>query len=193
MQTNILPPQTTITAALPAGLNNIGDVDIASIAAGETHIGAFGGNTVSVDVAVAMTTAGLYAAGDFVGTDGVAVIFPDCVRLNAGMGVIQSVALIDYAKQAASLELWLFDTAVVPPADSAAWTVLDASVARLIGIVPFTTWYSSALNSVAVAPNVGIAFKTLAGSRRLYGCVVNRGAPTYASGDLIVRLIILQD
>lgn len=160
---------------------------------GEEHVGAIGGNTISVDVVPALTVAATYAANDYVGTSGVAMTFAGCARVNAGTGIIQSAVLVDYALQSIAAELWLFDTAPTPPADSAAWSISDAHAARCIGIVQFSTYFASALNSVSQAHNLGIAFKSAAGATALYGCLVTRGAPAYATGDLTVRLMILQD
>lgn len=161
--------------------------------AGENHIGSAGGNMVGVSATPTLTVHDSYASGDFVGTSGTAITFADCARLNGGTGIIQSATLVDYAAQAIACELWLFDATVTPPNDSAAWTISDADAAKCIGVIAFTNYYSSALNSVSVSGNVGIAFKTASAATALYGCLVTRGAPTYADGDLTIRLVVMQD
>lgn len=196
METNVLPPQTvvtSITGALPAGTNNIGDVDVLSVAAGETHIGALGGNTALITVTPTLTVHAGYVANDFVGTSATPMDFATAARINGGTGVIQSAMLIDYALQSVACELWLFDASVTPPNDSAAWTISDADALKCIGVIPFSTYYASALNSVAQAQNVGIAFKAGAADQSIFGCLVTRGAPAYADGDVSIRLVILQD
>jgi hypothetical protein len=100
---------------------------------------------------------------------------------------------VDYALQNMSIELWLFTVAVTPPADNAAWTITDAHCLTCIGVIPFSTYYASALNSVSPAPNVGIAFNCAAADTALYGALVTRGAGTWASLDVTVSLVILQD
>jgi hypothetical protein len=166
---------TAITNALPAG---------------EAHMGAVGGNTVVITVPVVMTTHASYVSGDFVGVDNTALIFANAARISTGTGTIISAVLIDYAAQSVACELWLFDTAPAGlPVDSAAFTLTDASVC--IGVIPFTTYYANALNSVCPVGNVGLGFKSSGTS--LWGAVVTRGAPTYASSDLNIRLTILQD
>lgn len=172
---------------------DIGDVDVLSIAAGETHIGQISGHTACIDVTPVLTVHANYAANDYVGTSADAMTFTNCARVNAGTGIILGAVLIDYAVQNIAGELWLFDTEPTPPADSAAWTITDANAARCIGIIPFSTYYASAVNSIAVVGNVNFAFQCLTASKDLYGCFVTRGAPTYASGDLTFRLHILQD
>lgn len=164
--------------------------------AGNAHIGATGGNSNVVQVSVVMTTHAAYVAGDFVGVDHTPLTFAGCGRINGGTGVIQSAVLVDYAALSIACELWLFHTA---PAglghDDAAFTIDDADALNLIGIVPFSTYYASALNTASQAHNLGIEFKCGAASTSLFGAIVTRGAPGagYASGDLKVALGVLQD
>lgn len=178
-------------ASIAAGDNNIGNVDIASIAAGETHIGEVGGKVATVSVNPVLTVAGAYSANDFVGTSATALIFANAVRISGGSGVIQSAILVDAALQSKAAELWLFDTDITPPADNAAWTLSDAHAATCIGIIQFSNYFASALNSVSVARGLGIAFRATATT--IWGALVTRGTPTYASLDLTVRLNIMQD
>lgn len=168
-----------------------GTVTVGAITAGETHIGEVGGKTAVVSATPVLTVAGAYSANDFVGTSATAISFANAVRVSAGTGIIQAAVLTDYALQSLPLELWLFDTAITPPNDNAAWTLTDAHAATCIGVIPFSTYYASALNSVSPASGLGIAFKAVATT--IYGVLVTRGAPTYATGDLTVRLVILQD
>jgi hypothetical protein len=138
-----------------------------------------------------LTVAANYASGDYVGTSAVAMTFTGAATPQSNTGTIISAILIDYAAQSVSTELWLFDAAPTPPADSAAWTVTDADMLKCIGIIPFTTYYASGANVISFAKGVGIAYKTATGN--LFGCLVTRGTPTYASGDVTVRLVVWQD
>ena len=140
-----------------------------------------------------LTVAGAYHAADFVGTSATCMTLPLCSRVTGGSGAIMEAVLIDKAFQSASTELWLFDAAVTPPNDNAAWTISDAHAATFLGILTFTTWYASAANSVSNSAGTNpLGFKCAVGSQSLYGCFVTRGTPTYASLDLTVRLKILQ-
>ena len=162
-----------------------------TLEASEEHIGQVGGEGITITVSPVLTVAGAYIAGDFVGTSATALIFANAARVAGGSGVIESAVLIDYALQSVACELWLFDTNVAPPADNAAWTISDAHAATCIGVIPFSTYYASALNSVSTAEGLNIAFSAVATT--IWGCLVTRGAPTYASLDLTVRLAIMQD
>jgi len=140
-----------------------------------------------------LSVPGAYAAGDYVGTSAVAMILSGMARSNNGSGIILSARLIDKAAQSAPAELWIFDSAITPPTDNAAWSISDADAAKLVGVIPFSSYYASALNSVSVANNIGQAFKTIGNDTKLYACLVTRGTPTYADGDVIIELEVLQN
>lgn len=164
-----------------------------ALTAGEAHVGQVVGNTVIITLTPTLTVHATYIAGDYVGTSAVAMIFDNIAIIANGSGIIQSAELIDSAANTVPAELWLFDSAITPPNDSAAWTLSDADAKKLIGVIPFSTYYVSGANSVAPISNLGIAFQTIGNDDKLYGCLVTRGAPTYADGDLTVRLGVLQD
>lgn len=168
--------------------------DTVSLATTDSVIGKVGGNSTVVTVVPVLTVAATYVTGDYVGTSAAPMTFNNCARVAGGTGYVTSCMLIDYAKQSVAGELWLFDASVITPADSAAWTLSDADMAKCIGVIPFSTYYESALNSVSFGtPTLAIGFKCGSALRELYGCFVTRGSPTYATGELTFRLSILQD
>jgi hypothetical protein len=170
-----------------------GEVQISSdIPAGEEIvIGKTVAPTTNVTANPVLTVAGAYIAGDYVGTSAAAIEFEDAVRASGGSATIKSVVVIDKALQSIAGELWLFDAAVTPPADNAPWSITDLDAAHLIGIIPISTYYASALNSVAQEHSTLIQFT--ASGTSIFGCFVTRGTPTYASLDLIFKLGIWQD
>ena len=158
------------------------------------HMVYHGGGLVRVTNSPVLTVAANYVANDYVGTNSVPMTFANCARVVGGSGYIISALLVDYALQSVSTELWLFSATVTPPLDSAAWTITDAHSALCIGVIPFTTYYASAVNSVSMGTiNNPIGFVCAAASQDLYGCLVTRGAPAYASLDLTVKLGIMQN
>ena len=145
-----------------------------------------------ITVSPVLTVAATYAANDYIGTSATAMIFANAARFTGGTGYVLGCELTDYALQSVAGELWLFDTAVTPPDDSAAWTISDAHAATCIGVIPFSTYYASALNSVSNGvPAYPLHF--VAAAKALYGCFVTRGAPAYTSLDLTFRLAVIQD
>ena len=183
--------QDTMDGSIPVVLAS--DQSAIPLAAGETHIGQVGGEGITITLTPTLTVAGAYVANDFVGTSATALIFAGAARVAGGSGVIKSALIVDGDLQSIGCELWLFDTNVTPPADNAAWTISDADAATCIGVIPFSTYYASALNSVSngIVPNGGIEFSAVATT--IWGCLVTRGTPTYTSGKLSVRLNIMQD
>ena len=152
-----------------------------------------GGAVETITVTPTLTVAGAYVANDFVGTSATGITFAGAARVANGSGVIESAVLVDYALQSAVCELWLFDvTPAGLPADNAAFTITDAAALTCIGVISFDTYYASALNSVAPATGLQIAF-TAVGGTSIFGALVTRGAPTYACGDVSFRLQIMQD
>lgn len=151
-----------------------------------------GGVTLISNVTVAMTTHASYVSGDFVGTDATPLAFTNAVRVSGGTGILQAVRVVDEAVQSVAGELWLFASSVTCPSDSAAWSISDADAALCVGVVPISTYYASALNSIGQALNLGLPFKVTTGTT-LFGAWVTRGAPTYASNNLVIALKILSD
>lgn len=158
--------------------------------ASENHIGEVGGKLVIVEATPVITTTA-YSAGDAVGA---VLSFAGAARVAAGSGVVQSVVITDKAGQVANLDLLLFDTNLsVPPTDNAACAIADADLVKCVGAIPVTGHHALADNSVSRALAVGLGFKLLAGTT-LYGVLVSRGTPTYAtSSDLKVRLAVVQN
>lgn len=160
---------------------------------GNAHLGAVGGNGIVITRDIAMSAAASYVTGDFVGTDATPLEFAGAARVSTGTGTITGCILIDDAVQSIAGELWLFDESFTPPNDSAAWAISDADALKCIGVIPFSTYYASGNNSISVGtiPNGNLPFKSTGTS--LWGAFVTRGSPTYASGNLHIRLFAVQD
>jgi len=163
---------------------------IGKLAAGETHIGAIGGDTVTVTQTPTIT-AGAYSAKDAVGG---LLTFASAARVSGGKITIQSVTVTDLAAQSATLVLVLFDQTFTATADNAAFDPSDADLANCVGIIPIysSDYQAFADNGVATVRNIGLTV-TLAVTS-LFGQLMCTGTPTYAStSDLTVKLGILQD
>lgn len=169
---------------------DIGDVTLLPT---EAHLGQVGGHSAVVEKTPVLTVHATYVANDYVGTSGAPMTFANCARINGGTGVISRAMLIDSEAQQVAGELWLFDSTVTPPADSASWSISDADAKKCIGVIPINTFYASALNTVGIGDNFPIVFKCAANSKDLFGCFVTRGAPAYVDGGLTIKLRILQD
>jgi hypothetical protein len=166
---------------------------LVTIASDSTGVLPVVGKTAIVTVTPTLTTGATYVANDYVGTDHTPMSFA-LARINAGTGTIISAVLVDYAIASVAAELWLFDTTLDPGHDSAAWTITDAESLTCIGVIPFSTYYASANNSISTGfVGAGIPFKAGAGVTTIFACLVTRGAPAYTNGLVSVRLGVIQD
>lgn len=193
--------QKAMTASLPvviasdqSAVEVTGDVTVTgtvTAAASENHIGEVGGKLVVASATPVVSTSPAYTSGDAVGS---VLSFTSATRVSAGSGVVQSVTVIDKGGQAANLDLLLFDSTVsVAPTDNTACTIADADLAKCVGAIPITGHHALADNSMSRSLNVGLGFKLTSGTT-LYGILVSRGTPTYAStSDITVRLAITQN
>ena len=171
---------------------DIGDVDVTSIAAGENHVGEVGGKGLQITVTPTLTVGATYVSGDFVGTSATGMEVAGAARISGGTGRVVGAILHDYVVASVAAELWLFTvTPAGLPADSAAFTITDNLTC--IGVIPFNTYYASALNSISngIIPNGQLPYKCVATS--LYGALVTRGAPAYTNGLVSVSIFVDQD
>lgn len=176
--------QIDIVGALPAGDNNIGNFDIASIAAGETHIGKVAGNTVGFPGITATytrpadTTA--YTAGDALSDSTSApndLEFTGCSRVNAGSGYITGARLeISNTSFDGKLRLFLYRSAPTATNDNAALTL--ANDADFVGWVEFDSANIESTFGTTVAYIEGtfpgnriLPFTCDSGDTKLYGIV----------------------
>lgn len=140
-------------------------------------------------------TAGAYSTGDAVGG---MLTFPDMFEAGFHTGILQSVVIVDDAKQSVKLELHLFDQTFTATADNAAFDPSDADLENYLGFVTIeaTDYADFTDNSAALVSNVGLLIKSGAPSTSvaLFGQLVVRGTPTYAAtDDLTIKVGVLQD
>lgn len=130
---NGLDVDVTRLPALVAGGANIGDVDIASITAGETHIGLVSGGGKNVTATLTVTN-GAYSIADVVGG---LITFANATRVNGGHSIINSVELSGVV--AIPYELWFFNADIATPAaDNAVFALAAADGLKFLGAIPIT-------------------------------------------------------
>ncbi len=143
-------------------------------------------------------TAGAYSAEDALGNEMILDVgIKDDGKTDAF--VIQSISVVDKAKQSIAFDLLFFDDSVTPASDNAAADFTDAQlVANFLGHVSIAAGDYAALNdnSVATKRNVGLQLKQESGGGdgKIYCYAVTRGAPTYAStSDLTIKFDLAAD
>lgn len=165
-----------------------------------------GGFSDVVSLALATDAGSAYADGDLIGgkltipvdrfTNQDAAKFgtpANAVRT----GLVQSVSVIDQARQAAAVNLYLFDKdpSATTFTANAPLNIASADMLNCIGNVQIGTgdYKSVASGSVATERNAGLVFRVQSGDN-LYGALVSGGTPTYAgSSDLGLRIGMLLD
>lgn len=181
MSLKVVKGSVAVGGAIPAGTNNIGDVDVASIAAGETHIGE---TSRWSDLIVVTPTIGAaaFAANDFVGGK---LTITNAVRVAAGKGKITGLKIVDTAKQNADFLVFIFGADLAGSyADNAAESVSAVDWLKWQGTIEVlaSDWQDMANASVV---DLGFEMPVKAASgRNLYALIVTVGVETFTADCL---------
>lgn len=118
-----------------------------------------------------ITSADALDAGDQVGTI-LALSVPTS-------GFIQRALLKDPSDQGIDADVWLFNASPTLAASDAPFALSDADLARVVGVLHFTTWEDAANGQLSQADNV--PFKYSAPTGVLYAALKTLGTPTYTT------------
>lgn len=151
------------------------------------------GCNTAILAATPTITAGAYSANDAVG--GMMTL------TSAGLGgqssgIINSITIIDLAKQSLGIDIFIFDRSFTPTADNAAFDPSDGDMANCIGVISVSAsdYYPWADGSVACKTNVNIPYVIPSDGTTIYAQAVTRGTPTYAATtDLTFKFGVTQD
>ena len=109
--------------------------------------------------------------------------------------ILESVVITDLADQGASvsLDLVLFTEAFTATADNDAFDLADGEDTIVLAVIKVSDYSSFNDNGVYTKTGIGLPIKLTGGDGKLYGQLIARGAPTYAStSDLTVTLGIVR-
>lgn len=141
----------------------------------------------------AVTSGAAYSAGNCVGAN---FTFTNAaVRRDGGSGIINSVTLRDKAGQAGTYDLFLFDAAPTTQTDKSAVALVAADLAKCVAVVTLAAVKLGAASTMGVSTlsSANTSFKLSSGST-LFGVLVARGTPTYAStSDISIDLVVIPD
>lgn len=137
---------------------------------------------------------GAYAAGDALGGR---LAFEGVVRAAGGGGTITKVVIADNDSEDAPIDLVLFDRPFVATADNAPFDSGDADLPNCLGYIDVAaTDYGTYANNSVAAKASGLRmpfdYRLAAGTSRLFGQMVIRGAATYTAIDDITITITVQ-
>jgi len=180
-----------VVGALPAGDNNIGNVDVASIAAGENLIGLVGASDIVVTITPTVA-AEAHSAGDllFDSTE-----IANAVRANGGTAIVQSITIVDIGDQKPSIHLLFANAATDFGAPGGAPDPDDNEAATVIGVVEVDTadYVDLGGASVVTVSNIGLLVKAGAATTSIYLAGIAVGTPTPAStSDLKIAIGLLR-
>lgn len=133
-----------------------------------------------------------YADGDAI--DGLQTL-SQALREALLSGRIDTVTVIDQAKQSPALELYFFESQVTGGTDNAAYNPSDANIAECLAVVKVVAGDYNTTSAQAVATvKPDFAVQAASGDGTLYMQIVSGGAPTFgAATELKLRVVISQD
>ena len=179
------PGENTLLGRLKAIVTAL----LAPTPAGDNYIGKQGGDVLIVSQAPAVSTSA-YATGDVVGA---LLTFASIVRGAGLVGLVQLARVFSKSAQTTQLDLILFNAnpAESTITDNAAFVLHANDYAKVLGVVPITSW--SALGTASIGQSIanGLPVKPASGTT-LYGVLVARGALTLGStSDITVNLGVI--
>ncbi len=146
-----------------------------------------------ITVTPVLAVAGAYGANDQVGL--VNTLANACAN-TGGTVEIESLSVIDKAKQSKAFDLLFFDVLpVLDVIDNGAFSMSNARMAAGYKghiSVAAADYITSANATMANPKNQKLLLKAIPASKSLYCVVVARGTPTYANGDLVINVGITQ-
>ena len=160
----------------------------------EAHIGEVGGNTLLI-VITPVIGAAAFTAGDFVGGK---LILANAGRIAGGSGIVQNLSIVDAAKQAAALRIYLFKTDLAGTyADNAVESFTAADMLKLIDVIDvlasdWETLTNVSVTNVETLRGLGIPYKITTGTS-LFAIIRTLGTPTYTANCLQLTFGLLRD
>lgn len=150
--------------------------------------------TVNILQATPAVDTSAYAAGDLIGS--AAIMLPKALGVGhkERAGLIQSVTIIDLAKQAADIDVVFFDEKPTGTTftDNAAFDPADADLDKIIGYASVTDYSSFNDSAIGQVNNLVIPFVLADLGAPLWAALVSRGTPTFsAAADLTLKVGIL--
>jgi len=183
-------------APLAASTNNIGDVDVLTIAAGENHLGKVSYTAFSASGTFTRPAgADAYAAGDVVcnsTTTPADIDIAGVARVAGGGAWINAIQLVstNAAATPGTFRVHLYSAAVTPANDNAAHAPSDAVALTRVAGIDLDSAHATAANVtyVPLMPRP-VYVKCAAGATALYAVIEARSAYTPASEEVFTLLL----
>jgi hypothetical protein len=169
---------------------DIGDVDVTSIAAGETHVGQVGMEDDTITITCSLDTSA-YADGDVLfDTQEIA----GAVRNNGETCILQSIHVIDIDDQGEDFDLVFFNAATSLGTENSAPDINDTEVLTTLGVYEFVNAYMDlGANQVRTDTGIGLLLEAGAATTSLYVAGISRGTGTYTASGIRITFGFLRN
>jgi hypothetical protein len=111
----------------------------------------------------------------------------NAVRVSGGTGILQSLSIVDKAKQGAALRIYFFNALpTIASADNAPYDISDTEAEKQIHYIDIASgdWAQDSQSNYFVSKDkIGKCMKAV-GSANLYAIIVAKGSATYAANSL---------
>ena len=166
-------------------------VAVATIAAGETHIGEAGRKQTITAITFSLDT-NIYADGDVLADSQILAV---CLRVNDGTGIILDAIFNDEDDTGIAFDVLILDANVSLGTENSAPNISDANARNILGRfnVLASDFYDLGGVKVAHIRDVNIGVKGVSGADDLYIALISRGAGTYSASGITARFKILCD
>lgn len=134
----------------------------------------------------------VYAAGDVLFAT---AAISGVTRANDLRSALMSLTAIDKSKNKPAFTLFFFQTNVTSAAANAANALSDADAVNCLGFVRVlsTDWIDLANNSFACFKGINLLLEAASGTTTVYVVgILDAGTPTFAVGDLVLKLGVVQ-
>lgn len=172
---------------------DIGDVDVASIAAGENHLGEVGGSSTEVTVNPTVSTSPAYSSGDNIGGK---QTLSNALRVSGGTAMLVGIMLLDRSNQKPTGQIFIFNadptSATLTDNTATAFSTDDQKVIAMIQIAS-SDWVTVNGKAYCNLRNLGILVKATSGTT-LYAAFNTTSTPTFAATtNLQIKYKFLRD
>ncbi len=159
------------------------------LSSGESHLGEVGGSTFPI-VVTPVIGAAAFHVNDIVGGK---LTLPFAARRAGGSGIIQDLQIVDAAKQATELCVYIFNADLTVAADNATEATSAADLLKYIGhIVVAASDYKTLANASVASVKLGWTYKVASGTN-LYAFIRCTGTPTFTANCLQLKFGMLRD
>lgn len=144
-----------------------------------------GGSTARPTLSLTLSNGGgAYQANDRLGDVAGGDQLANVLATAGGQGIVTAITCHDKDDVGGTLELWFFDASPTLAADNAAFSLADAELAKVVGVVRLTEFYDAVNGQFASSGPLAVPFKCASASTSLWVAVKAVTGGTYSDNGL---------